>query len=113
MMRLDGARWFGNLRAELVLAILVARDVFGELGFDCRLTCGANGTHSSRSHHYKGDAVDFGVAHIPEPRRRVEADRAAGLLRERLGRDFVIIVEHTNGIPTHIHCAFRPDPTLV
>ena len=100
----DGARVLG-LRTEALLAMLVADEVFSELGHvddhtgaHCVLTSGVEGEHSRRSRHYVGLATDFRIRHLPD-RLRI---KAAEELRERLGDEYFVKLE-----PTHIHVKFN------
>ena len=54
-----------------------------------------------RSAHYRGDAVDIRIWYTEADSRGTEAFAAA--LRENLGPDYVVIVEHN-----HIHAHWGP-----
>ena len=48
-----------NVTSEIILAIMVARDVYYEFGQVFTLTSLRDGVHSDNSKHYDGDAVDI------------------------------------------------------
>lgn len=86
-------------RPEMILAAISAAGVWEELGqTELVITSGGEGAHSHRSHHYKGDALDFRSRDLG-----TAAQRAVDMLQEDLGSDFLVLLEET-----HIHCAFRP-----
>lgn len=69
-----------------------------------RLTAGTNGTHSTKSRHYSGLALDFGYAHVP-PHLRPEITK---IVRESLPGSAWDIVDHG----THIHIEYDPKESV-
>lgn len=90
-------------RAEvLIAAITIIEPAYIEFGKPCVITSGTEKyKHSAkRSAHYRGDALDF--------RTRVfktdsEKHLFLEVLVERLGRDFVVVLEKT-----HLHVHWSP-----
>ncbi len=54
----DGAKVAG-LRPEIIVAWIVARDIYVEHDTICRLTCGTDSKHKEGSLHYVGLAIDI------------------------------------------------------
>ena len=95
----QGAARILGLRPEIVIGLVIANDVFRELGFDCVVTAGIDGSHSRGSIHYKALAVDLRARHIPAP----EHPKITAKLKERLGDDFDVVFE-----TDHWHLEFDP-----
>lgn len=94
-----GAARVLGLRPEIVIAVMVANDVFQEAGFDCVITAGIDGSHSRGSIHYKGLAVDIRTRHVPQ----LEHPKIVAKLQERLGDDFDVVLEGD-----HLHLEYDP-----
>ena len=96
-----------GIRAELVVALMVAESVYEEFGSSGRVVpslCGEREDHQDGSLHFVGLAADL----------RVNADLEGGLpysshqdlrnrLNDELGDDWDVIYEYT-----HIHIEFQP-----
>jgi len=95
----DGVRLF-QVKPQVILAAMIARDIWEELGQELVITSGSEGSHSQYSAHYRGDALDFRTRYFND----VETAKAAKELTERLGTDFFVLVEKT-----HIHLQWRPE----
>jgi len=106
-LKLKPSVYVAGLQPEALLAIMVARDVFGAHGYDCILTSGLDGKHgggAKPSLHYSGQAVDFRVRHMPpELAPVVRAE-----MKEALGPDYDIVVEAAGTPNQHLHCEFDP-----
>lgn len=98
-----GARVLG-LRSEVVLALMVANDVFKESGFDCVITAGIDGSHSRGSIHYKALAADLRANHIPQGERAGITEK----IKVRLGDDYDVILEGDGTPNVHWHIEFDP-----
>jgi len=79
-MRLKNTVRVNDFSPQLVIALLVAKDVYQELGYDFELTSCNDGGHSLTSLHYAGEAFDGKTNHMT-PEHAKEAHR---LIRERL-----------------------------
>ena len=89
-----GVRTFGA-RPELVLALVIANEVYAMHGQSMVVTSITEGVHSRASIHYTGGAADL--------RLTPKAPEICGVLRERLGDDFDVVLE-----PDHIHIEWQP-----
>lgn len=89
---------------EIVLALVIARDVYSEEKFDLRLTSCTDGEHSQGSLHYKGDAVDLGIHGIPPDRIDVLHKR----LQANLGPDYQVLAENIGTPNQHFHVQWKP-----
>lgn len=69
-----------------------------------RLTAGTNGTHTTKSRHYSGLALDFGYDHVPQHVR----PKITETVRESLGGLAWDIVDHG----THIHIEYDPKDSV-
>ena len=94
----EGVRALG-LAPETLLAIAVAEGVYATAGAERVVTSLTDGPHSDMSLHHCGRAVDVRTNHID----RGVANRLAQQIRERLGRDFGVVLERD-----HLHIEFDP-----
>ncbi|MGH8652375.1 MAG: hypothetical protein ACREYE_09465 [Gammaproteobacteria bacterium] len=79
--------------------IIVA--AYNDLEYECVLTEGCGGTHSTRSRHYDGLALDLRTNHMKAD-HRVEL---AMNLTTALGPEFQVILE-----TDHLHVEYDPKP---
>jgi len=99
-MRLKKGVSVHGLGAEIIIALMVANEVYKEHGYELVVTSGSDGVHGYSSEHYKGDAVDLRTSMIkPDTKKSV----IAAAIRERLGNDYDVVLE-----ATHIHCEYDP-----
>lgn len=89
----------GGLRPEILLALMVAKDVYGQAGFECVVTSGLEGEHKRRSYHHLGLGIDLRIFHIPSDHARAIADR----IREYLTDEYTVLLESD-----HIHIHYAP-----
>ena len=98
-MRLkQGSKW-GRISPEIILAVMVARDVFGDYGYELVLTEGTGGGHMEGSLHYFGQAVDIRTRHVIEDKWRPMVND----IRSRLTTDYDVVLE-----PDHLHIEYDP-----
>lgn len=92
-----GVRVFG-VRAEVVLALMVAKDVFAQHGQAAAfvITSIMEGVHSRASIHYIGGAADL-------RRPNIKAAEIVADLQQKLGDDYDVILESD-----HLHLEFQP-----
>lgn len=98
MLRLKEGVKVEGVRAEIILAILVAIPIFGKYGSPTVITSLVDGIHSPTSRHYVGLAVDFRIWYIENH----EQDVAQELIKA-LGPDYYVRLEED-----HIHVSFKP-----
>ena len=92
----EGVRLLG-MRPELLLAIVIAAELWGARGMDLIVTGVTDGERMQDSLYYAGAAVDISAP-----------DSAAASLAEELdvalGVEYDVVVE-----TTHIHVEYRPE----
>jgi hypothetical protein len=86
-----------KLQPQMVVALVVAHEVYRELGVPCTVTSGNDGEHMAGSLHYTGMALDFRTRDLLPADKKVAVDR----LRWRLGGDFDVVLE-----VDHVHIEF-------
>lgn len=85
--------------APLVLALVVANEVYKEHGADLVITSGNDATHYNTSLHYAGEAADLRIRDLS-----VEVlGEVTGVIKKRLGRNFDVVLEKD-----HIHLEHQP-----
>ena len=85
-----------GIQPEVIIALLIADEVYREHQIPLVVTSGQEGPHRDGSLHHQGLAVDL---RCPESIRR----EVAKTLQARLGEEFDVIAE-----ATHIHIEFDP-----
>lgn len=93
-----------GLQPEILLGLIVCREVFLARKIPLTLTSGTDGQHGNNSLHYKGRAVDL---RLPS-RYSIEDEIDLSILvecREALGEQYDIVLESD-----HIHLEFDPKP---
>lgn len=92
-----GVRVFG-VRPEIVLALMVAKDVFTSHGQGAAfvVTSIMEGVHSRASIHYTGGAADL-------RRPIIRAAEIVADMKQKLGDDYDVILESD-----HLHIEFQP-----
>jgi len=94
-----------GLQPEILLAIMVAKEVFYEAGYPLIITSLLDGKHSKNSLHYSGNAVDYRSKHIKSYREKQEILK---ILQFRLGSDYDIILEGVGTTNEHYHVECHP-----
>lgn len=95
-----------GIRSELLLAILVASDVYAEHNADCVVTSLLDGKHSSNSRHYDGAAMDLRTNDLATGRDKSILDEIRARLLP-LG-DYDVIFENADTPNEHIHIEYEP-----
>lgn len=84
----------------LALMMLATEQVFQEvLGQGATITSGIDGKHMIGSKHFIGHALDFRTRGIGA----LELETISKKLKERLGRDYDVVIEET-----HLHVELDP-----
>ena len=82
---------------EIVVAMIVANQVYNEEGIDFTVTSVNDGKHMEGSKHYEGNAFDCRIRYLPKPQKTAYA------IRNRLTEDYDVVLEET-----HIHIEYDP-----
>ena len=89
-----------RLSPQIVLAVMIANEVYKKHGADLVITSGDDGKHLPHSLHYQGHAVDLRIWTIaPSKVPHVVKD-----LRNALGANYDVVLESD-----HIHIEYDPD----
>ena len=88
-----------GIRPELMIAIIVANDVYDTYNKELVLTSVLDGTHSNLSLHYAGCAFDCRTRYFDYSTVRDVAKD----IRSKLTKDFDVVIE-----PSHLHIEFQP-----
>jgi hypothetical protein len=92
-----------GLQPQMLVALLLAKQVFDELGVDTTVTSGSDGEHMEGSKHYTGLAWDFRTHHTG----RAEAvARELTKVLKPLGFD--VVLEALGSFNEHIHVEYDP-----
>ena len=89
-----------SLKPEIMLAIMVAKEVYTEHGYDFVITSLNDSTHSQTSRHYQGMAVDLRTRMF---HNGGVAKEITDEIRARLDRHYLVLFEHN-----HIHIGYQP-----
>lgn len=88
------------LEPQVVLAVMVAKDVYEVLGAEEFVITSVNeGPHKKGSKHFTGQAFDCRIWTLPTD----HVDIAATMIQQQLGHEFDVILEET-----HIHIEYDP-----
>jgi hypothetical protein len=90
-----------GIQPETVLAIIVAKDIFGDHGYPCTITSVTDGDHMRDSWHHSGLAVDLRIKHLANPDL---ATTIAEEIQEALGPDYDVV-----GHSDHLHIEYDPE----
>jgi hypothetical protein len=94
-----------GLQPPIVVAMLVAEEVFAAFGVPLVVTSCNDGKHSAQSLHYNGRAFDARTKYPELDGRELELQAA---LREALGADFDVVLEAIGTDNEHAHLEFDP-----
>jgi len=86
---------------QMVVALIAVWEEYSKRNVELVITPGTDGTHSEKSKHYAGSALDFRVWNLPN--YEVEAPQLAKQLQDKLGRDFLVLFEQD-----HFHIQYEP-----
>jgi len=99
-MRLKTGVSIKNISPQMVIACMVAKDLYDTLDQEFVITSGCDGNHIQDSLHYVGKAVDIRTREFPT---EGQCKAVANEIGVRLGKEFDVIY-HKN----HIHIEYDP-----
>jgi len=84
------------MRPEILLAMMVANEVYKQYGYDFVITSVTDGKHHLTSNHYTGNAFDCRIYHKKD--KEIQAE-----IKNRLNIDYDVLLENN-----HIHIQYKP-----
>ena len=97
----------GDLRPQLLLALIVADQVYAKHGCEeCVITSLNDGGHSVTSLHYAGAAADLRVRDLVAA--QIDPDAVAMEISQRLNIHYDVIYEGHGTPNAHIHVEYQP-----
>lgn len=97
-MKIKNGAKVNGLKTEILLAVIVASDIYKSLGQALVITELTGGKHSRASLHYVGYAVDLRTHYFSD--NGLEAQK---MLKNSLGTEYDVVLEKD-----HIHIEFQP-----
>lgn len=107
-MRLKLSVRADHLQPQLVLGLMVADSIFRRYEVELVITSLNDGVHGSKSKHYEGAGGDLRTKHIVGPERKTTIENILADMRDALGPDFDIVLEHFGEENEHIHMEWDP-----
>lgn len=107
LMKLKIGADLTNVSWRMFYAAIVVDGVMRELGSEAIITSGADGKHSARSKHYPENNLSGMVEALDFRTWGIDPESAALRIRNRLGRDYDVVVE-----ATHLHVEYDPEVEL-
>ncbi len=99
-MHLKAGVSIAGIRAEMLVALLIAERVYNTMGYELVITSGLEGTHKEGSLHYLGLAIDIRIRQF---KFDAELQNAFKQITAALGEEFDVILK-----PHYLHIEFQP-----
>ena len=93
----DNSIRVGGIRPELLIAVMVANEVYTEIGKELVITSVTDGKHSDTSLHYTGSAFDCRIYDDSD------MEFVITKMKDRLKIDYDVVLEGN-----HIHVEYQP-----
>jgi len=93
----DNSIRVGGIRPELLIAVMVANEVYTEIGKELVITSVTDGKHSDTSLHYTGCAFDCRIYDDSD------MEFVITKIKDRLKIDYDVVLEGN-----HIHIEYQP-----
>lgn len=93
-----------DLAPQMLVAMQVVEEAFKDYGLDCIVTSGNDKTHSKKSLHYSGRALDFRTKHAGGLQRAI-LEKVKNRLTH-LGFD--VLLEDLGKDNEHLHVEYDP-----
>jgi len=97
-MKIKSGVEVNGLKVEILLAVIIAREIYASLGVELVITEATGGKHGHGSFHYIGMAIDLRTRDFMDKGRQ-----ASDLLKKFLGEEYDVVLEKD-----HIHIEFNP-----
>ena len=94
-----------KLTPPMALGNQVVHCVYSEHSYPCIITSGEDGRHSPKSLHYSGNALDYRTKNIVSIKEKM---RVLAVCRERLGKNYDVLLECLNRPNEHLHVEYDP-----
>lgn len=95
---------FGTNALAMALAAIVINEIFKSHGFDCTITSANDSQHGPASLHSKDGAFDIRSKIIPDKVKDIMLSE----LKERLDKQYDILLEGRNTDNEHFHVEYDP-----
>jgi len=99
MMSIKPGVEVNGLQTEMLLAFVIANEIYSEYGVKCTLTEATGGKHGVASLHYVGFAIDLRTRDMSASMAEIITQK----LKEALGDQYDVVLEKD-----HIHIEFQP-----
>ena len=105
MIKIKKGVKLNGMTPEMLLAIIIADQVYTEYGFECWITSCTDGLHGFGSAHYTGNGVDLRTRNITRGKYQDRKKQKAicDEIRRRLGKNYDVALESN-----HAHIEFQP-----
>ena len=101
----DGVH-IGSCSNQLIIGLLVVKDVYSSYDLDCVITSLGDYRHSAvYSEHYQGNAADLRTKNIKDPESK---QLIKNQIIKNLPLGFVLLFENEGTVREHFHLAWRP-----
>lgn len=104
-MRLKETVKLNNLTPQIIIGLLVAKDVYDSHNIEFVITSANDSTHGANSLHYQGNAIDLRTKNIPS---NLGAILISQEIRNKLTKDFDVMLESIGKENEHIHVEYDP-----
>lgn len=91
---------------EILIALMIAKDVWRDAGQELTVTAIRDGKHRVGSLHYVGRAVDVRTKDLPHDIKPL----LIASLKNRVTLDYDIVFEDEGGSNEHLHIEYDPKP---
>lgn len=95
---------FKRLIPQILRLLLIAETIWEQMDQVAVVTSANDGVHKDGSLHYQDAALDLRTHMLSQ----TERDATWGNLKQRLGKDWDVILEAPGTPNEHIHCEYQP-----
>ena len=100
-----------GVTVPMLMATLIAHEVYREHNIECIITTGRDGEHSRASLHYPGSALDYRMRHIEDDELKITIYHE---IKARLSLQYDVVYHPyaSDKNPGHLHVEFQPKEKL-